>query len=58
MDKLGDTFGTVVYNFKSITPSDVLDIIIVAFVVYEVIIFVRKTRAGQIAQGALFLLFT
>ena len=58
MDKLGETFSDVIYNFKSITPPDVLDILIVAFVVYEVIVFVRKTRAGQIAQGALFLIFT
>ena len=45
-------------NFRAITqdPRNILDILIVAFVVYEVIALVRKTRAAQVAKGAVVLL--
>ena len=36
--------------------TDLLDILIVAFVVYEVIALVRQTRAAQLAKGVLLLL--
>ena len=44
----------VFHNFRAITqdPRNILDILIVAFVVYEVIALVRKTRAAQVAKGA------
>ena len=45
-------------NFRAITqdPRNILDILIVAFVVYEVIALVRKTRNTQVAKGAVVLL--
>ena len=52
------TLTMVFNNFRAITqdPRNILDILIVAFVVYEVIALVRKTRAAQVAKGAVVLL--
>lgn len=36
--------------------ADVIDILIVAFVVYEIIMLVRQTRAGQLAKGIILLM--
>lgn len=58
MNKLSESFSDIVYNFRSIMLSDILDILIVAFVVYELIAFLRRTRAAQLARGLVFLLLT
>lgn len=44
--------------FGSIGPSDIFDILIVAFLIYELIILVRHTRAQQLATGILILLLS
>ncbi len=48
------------YNVtSSIGISDIIDILIVAFVIYKVLIFIRETRAEQLVKGlALLLLAT
>lgn len=53
-----DLFNKVISNFKNIprNPQDILDILLVAFVVYELLALVRKTRAAQLAKGAILLL--
>ena len=40
---------------SSIGITDVLDILIVAFIVYKVLGFIRETRAEQLAKGLLIL---
>lgn len=47
--KLGVLFGRI-------EPTDFFDVLIVAFLVYELIILVRNTRAAQLAKGIGFLL--
>jgi diadenylate cyclase len=42
---------SLVSVFATIKPNDILDIIIVAFVVYKVIQLVKETRAAQIVKG-------
>ncbi len=42
--------------FEKITVADFFDVLVVAFVVYELIILVRYTRAVQLAKGILVLL--
>lgn len=42
--------------FTSLRVADYIDILIVAFVIYEVIVIVRHTRAQQLAYGILVLL--
>lgn len=55
MDWLTTTFrditGKLQLLFGDISFFDILDIIIVAFIIYEVIILVRNTRAAQLAKG-------
>lgn len=48
----GDIFDNIV---SSIGITDVLDILIVAFIVYKVLGFIRETRAEQLAKGLLIL---
>ncbi len=43
---------TVVYPFlKSIQLTDIIDVLVVTFIIYNVIKFIRKTRAGQLLKG-------
>ena len=42
--------------FRTITPNDILDIVIVAFLIYQCIKLVRETRAAQLVKGILALL--
>lgn len=41
----------------SIRPTDILDIAIVAFIIYKLIGFIQETRAQQLVKGLLVLLF-
>ncbi len=56
--------GTIMENFienikNNISVTDVLDILIVAFLVYKVIGFIRETRAEKLAKGlVVFILLT
>ena len=45
-------------NFQSIqqNPMNLVDILLVAFVVYEILVVIRKTRAVQLAKGAVVVL--
>lgn len=57
---IGEIWNQLVRNlFQSSTfVIDLIDILIVAFVVYEIIALVRQTRAGQLAKGVLLLLIS
>lgn len=56
MDKLLNSFSGVINNFKAIGVADIFDILIVAVIIYEILAFVSKTRAGQLTRGVLLLL--
>ena len=45
-------------NFQSIqqNPMNLVDILLVAFVVYEILVVIRKTRAAQLDKGAVVVL--
>ena len=47
-------FNTLAANFSF--PFDLLDILVVAFIIYEIIQLVRQTRTAQLAKGILVLL--
>ncbi len=52
-----DFLNTSLYPFiKSIQLTDIIDIILVAFIVYTVIKFIRQTRAAQLLKGIAILL--
>ena len=45
--------NVIISNFQTFKLVDLLDIVIVAFVVYQLLGFSSRTRAGQLARGAL-----
>ena len=50
------SIGSIIANFKAFLPADFVDILIVAIVIYKLLGFINKSRAGQLAKGALFIL--
>lgn len=61
MERVLSTISQVWHNILGvlggITVGDILDIIIVTFLLYKAIQFVRETHAGQLLKGLLILLF-
>ncbi|MGM9522072.1 MAG: diadenylate cyclase CdaA [Oscillospiraceae bacterium] len=56
MDKLDD-FLNFLFNFiQTVTFWDLLDIAIIAFIIYKVLTFVRKTNSGNVIKGIMLLL--
>lgn len=53
-----DMLNKIWNNFQSIqqNPMNLVDILLVAFVVYEILVVIRKTRAAQLAKGAVVVL--
>ena len=49
---MSNFFQTV---FSNIGIADILDIVVVAFIVYKVLEFIRETRAEQLVKGLLLL---
>ena len=43
-------------NFKLIGVSDILDIVIMAFIIYKIMMLVRRTSSGQVVKGVLLIL--
>lgn len=54
--KTNDLLGKIFHNFQTFHLADLIDIILVALVIYELIMLVHKTRAGQLAKGVCLLL--
>ena len=47
------TLNSIVANFQTFKLVDLLDILIIAFLIYQLLGFVNRTRAGQLFKGAL-----
>ena len=50
------TLNAIIANFQTFKIVDLLDIIIIAFLIYQVLGIINRTRAGQLAKGALIVL--
>ena len=50
-----ETFQVIGNLIKTFRVSDVLDIVVVSFIIYNVIKLVRETRAEQLVKGILIL---
>jgi diadenylate cyclase len=50
------SFRSIIANFMTFKPADLCDIIIVALAIYYLLGLINKTRAGQLAKGALVIL--
>ncbi len=55
-DSIYSLFNQIIYAIANITVFDILDIIIVAFIVYKAVEFFRESRAGQLIKGILILI--
>lgn len=44
-------FDQVMYAIKEIRFFDIIDIIVVAYLLYKALVFLRETRAGQLVKG-------
>lgn len=49
-------FSSVIANFQTFKLVDLLDIIIIAFLIYQLLGIINRTRAGQLAKGALLIM--
>ena len=47
------TLNAIIANFQTFKLVDLLDIIIISFLIYQLLGIVNRTRAGQLAKGAL-----
>lgn len=47
------SLNSIIANFQTFKLADLLDILIVAFVIYQLLGFINRTRAGQLAKGAM-----
>ena len=56
MDAVRSIINIAVNDIKTMTFGDFLDIIIVAYLIYKVIIFVRRTNSYNLARGVVLIL--
>lgn len=50
------TWNSIIANFQTFKLVDLLDIIIIAFLIYQLLGIINRTRAGQLAKGAVIVL--
>ena len=50
------TLNAIIANFQTFKLVDLLDIVIISFLIYQLLGIVNRTRAGQLAKGALLVL--
>lgn len=43
-------------NFQAIRPLDILDVVILAFLIYKLLLLVRRTSSGQVLKGVFIVL--
>lgn len=56
LDTLYTVWNQSVYTISNLRIFDIIDILIIAYIVYKAIEFLRETRAGQLVKGIIFLL--
>ena len=49
-------FNNVVSNLRTFRLRDLIDILVISFVFYEIFQFARKSRAGQLVRGVVLLI--
>lgn len=56
LDALYTFWNQIVYVITSIRIFDIIDIVVIAYLIYKGIAFLRETRAGQLVKGIVVLL--
>lgn len=55
MDQLLNLLQTIEQTVRLIEIWDVIDVAIVAYVIYRLLLFIRRSRSGQVAKAVLIL---
>ena len=48
-------WNQIIYAFSNIRVFDIIDILVMAFIIYKAIGFFRESRAGQLLKGLIIL---
>lgn len=56
LEQIKTFLQTALYSFKNIGVFDILDILVVAFIIYRIIIMVRSTSTARVAKAIILLL--
>ena len=56
MEAIKDVFSTAISSIKMMGFTDILDVLIVSYLIYKVILFVRRTNSYNLAKGVLLVL--
>lgn len=56
LDAVYAAWNQFVYTISSVRIFDIIDILVIAFIIYKAIAFLRETRAGQLVKGIVLLL--
>lgn len=56
LDNFNTTWNQFIFTISNVRIFDIIDILIIAFIIYKAIEFLRETRAGQLVKGIVFLL--
>ena len=57
MEAATNLIGTAISYIKTIDLTDAIDILIVAYLIYKAVMFVRKTNSRNLARGIILLIF-
>ncbi len=57
MEAAANLIGTAISYIKTIDLTDAIDILIVAYLIYKAVMFVRKTNSRNLARGIILLIF-
>lgn len=50
------SMSEIIANLQTFKPADLFDVLIIAFVIYQLLGFINRSRAGQLAKGAIVIL--
>ena len=56
INSISTAWNQFVYTISSVRIFDIIDILVIAFIIYKAIAFLRETRAGQLVKGIVLLL--
>lgn len=56
LDTIYTVWNQFVYTLSNLRIFDIIDILVIAFIIYKAVEFLRETRAGQLVKGIVLLL--
>lgn len=56
LDVISNFWNQFIFTISNVRVFDIIDILVIAFIIYKAIAFLRETRAGQLVKGIVLLL--